>query len=71
MSLKMLREDVCRRLAEQRDFPVEVIAAANILVGVIDVHRPLGPDGKHGNRHTATCGCEDKGDWSGPDALPI
>lgn len=24
----------------------------------IDEQRPLGPDGKHGNRHTPTCGCE-------------
>lgn len=25
------------------------------------VHRPLGPDGKHGTgRHTPTCGCVDK-----------
>ena len=30
------------------------------LVNEIDVHRPLGPDGKHGDRHTATCGCEDR-----------
>jgi hypothetical protein len=22
--------------------------------------RPVGPDGKHGNRHTDECGCEDK-----------
>jgi hypothetical protein len=29
------------------------------LVAECDRHRPLGPDGKHGDRHTATCGCED------------
>lgn len=23
-------------------------------------HRPLGVDGKHGDMHTSTCGCEDK-----------
>lgn len=23
-------------------------------------HRPVGSDGKHGGRHTETCGCEDK-----------
>lgn len=28
------------------------------LISQIDQHRPLGPDGKHGNRHTATCGCD-------------
>lgn len=30
--------------------------------------RPTGNDGKHGERHTPTCGCEDKGplsDWRG------
>jgi hypothetical protein len=30
------------------------------LIDQIDVHRPLGNDGKHGNLHTATCGCEDR-----------
>lgn len=30
------------------------------LINECDRHRPLGPDGKHGDRHTATCGCEDK-----------
>lgn len=29
------------------------------LINACDVHRPLGPDGKHGDRHTRTCGCED------------
>jgi hypothetical protein len=30
------------------------------LIRQIDMHRPIGSDGKHGNRHTPTCGCEDK-----------
>lgn len=30
------------------------------LIDACDTHRPLGPDGKHGNRHTSTCGCEDQ-----------
>lgn len=29
------------------------------LIDACDAHRPLGPDGKHGDRHTPTCGCED------------
>jgi hypothetical protein len=29
------------------------------LIGEIDRHRPLGPNGKHGNLHTQTCGCDD------------
>jgi hypothetical protein len=28
------------------------------LIDGIDVHRPLGPDGTHGDRHTPTCECE-------------
>lgn len=31
----------------------------NALIQECDRHRPLGPDGKHGDRHTATCGCDD------------
>ena len=30
------------------------------IIDRIDVCRPLGPDGRHGNLHTALCGCEDK-----------
>ena len=29
------------------------------IIAEIDRQRPLGPDGKHGDRHTSTCGCED------------
>lgn len=29
------------------------------LIDEIDRMRPLGPDGKHDDRHTPTCGCED------------
>lgn len=37
-------------------------ASAHIgqLIAIIDLHRPLGDDGKHGDLHTATCGCDDK-----------
>lgn len=28
------------------------------LIDQLDGHRPLGPDGKHGDLHTATCGCD-------------
>lgn len=30
------------------------------LIDLMDLLRPLGPDGKHGDRHTTWCGCEDK-----------
>lgn len=28
------------------------------VIDAIDVQRPLGSDGKHGNRHTENCGCD-------------
>lgn len=40
----------------------EAIATTHVIRDLIrecDRHRPLGPDGTHGNRHTITCGCED------------
>jgi len=30
------------------------------IIAEIDRQRPLGPNGKHGNLHTPTCGCEDR-----------
>lgn len=57
MSLKMLREDLCRRSAE--DLPSDISSGIDVLINMIDRHRPLGPDGEHGDRHTDTCGCED------------
>jgi hypothetical protein len=29
------------------------------LIAVLELHRPVGRDGKHGKRHTPTCGCAD------------
>ena len=45
-------EDTARLIA-QRERIEQIIAE-------IDRHRPLGPDGKHGELHTPTCGCEDR-----------
>lgn len=66
-SLKMLRETLClaqhalllrgERLDGDRT-PAHV-ARLSRLIDDIDRQRPLGPDGKHGDRHTPTCGCED------------
>lgn len=55
---KMLRE----RLCEQQTHAPDDFTRREIqrLINVLDLHRPLGRDGKHGNRHTPTCGCEDK-----------
>ena len=57
MSLKTLREDLCRHQAE--DLPYDVQSIVAVLIRWIDHHRPLGPDGTHGDLHTPTCGCED------------
>lgn len=49
-SLKSLREIICASRSTR----------FSDLIRQIDKHRPLGPDGKHGDRHTKHCGCEDK-----------
>lgn len=53
---KMLRE----RLCQQQTFAPDEATRDEIqsLINLLDTHRPLGPDGKHGDRHTPTCGCE-------------
>ena len=56
--LKMLRETLSR--AQSGRLTPEDSDRINDLVAEIDRHRPLGPDGKHGDLHTPTCGCEDR-----------
>jgi hypothetical protein len=60
VSLKMLREDLCRRQVQADEWPSSIASAVEVLIAMIDKHRPLGPDGKHGYLHTPTCGCVDK-----------
>lgn len=55
--LKMLRETLCRAQNDANDSDMRRLSA---LIAEIDRHRPLGPDGKHGDLHTPTCGCEDR-----------
>lgn len=62
MSIKMLREELCRR-STRNDWPSDIASAVDVLIEMIDRHRPLANDGKHGNLHTATCGCDDKVIW--------
>ncbi len=66
--LKGLRETLCvaqsalgeyRGLDQNEGMRQHHITDLDALVQQIDRHRPVGPDGKHGNRHTATCGCDD------------
>jgi hypothetical protein len=63
-SPKMLRETLCIAQTwmglSQRTDRSDHIARLQRLIDECDRHRPLGPDGKHGDRHTRTCGCEDK-----------
>ena len=65
-SVKMLRETLC--LAQHAMHQCDNGRDANIrqsdfdrisdLIRQCDEHRPLGVDGKHGDLHTDTCGCE-------------
>lgn len=63
-SPKMLRETLC--LAQSRIINSGLdqhrrdadVARLQLLIDECDRHRPLGPDGKHGDLHTETCGCD-------------
>lgn len=64
-SPKMLREALCAAMSAlclqagtRADRHVAVLGR---LIDDCDLHRPLGPDGKHNDLHTATCGCETTG----------
>lgn len=64
LSPKQLREAMC--LAQSRVVGAALSRSASdaiqMVINECDRHRPLGPDGKHGEtRHTLTCGCADKG----------
>jgi hypothetical protein len=60
----MLRETLCVAQSEVGNSPWnegrkdEHVARLQRLIDECDRHRPLGPDGKHGDLHTATCGCD-------------
>lgn len=64
-SLKMLRETACvaqsaiNAAPYNEDVKREHVQRLQRLCDEIDRHRPLGQDGKHGERHTPTCGCHD------------
>jgi hypothetical protein len=60
VTVKMLRERLCVEQTRADQWPESIRSAVDVLINMIDRHRPLGPDGKHGDRHTATCGCVDK-----------
>lgn len=66
-NLKALRESLCVAQMtigqfygeRQRDYKQSHIQRIGKVIDEIDKLRPLGSDGKHGNRHTEFCGCED------------
>lgn len=60
MSIKMLREALCSEQVHAPQWPEDVAFAVAELIWLIDQHRPLKSNGKHGDLHTSTCGCEDK-----------
>lgn len=64
VDVKMLRETLCEAQSLitiwMPDGYMHHLGHLQKLINECDKHRPLGPDGKHGNRHTDTCGCEDK-----------
>jgi hypothetical protein len=62
-SLKMIRETLCvaQTHVGLSDDPRkrEHIDRMQRLISDIDRRRPLGRNGRHGDLHTACCGCED------------
>lgn len=62
---KMLRETLCVAQSRIGNSPYdegrkrEHIARLQRLIDECDRMRPLGPNGKHDDRHTPECGCED------------
>ena len=55
-SPKGLREHLCQQQTFSPDERTRW--AIQDLINVLDIHRPIGSDGKHDDRHTATCGCD-------------
>ena len=52
---KTLREKLCQQEPHAPDDQTR--EAMSQLIAILDLHRPLGSDGKHGDLHTPTCGC--------------
>lgn len=64
--VKGLRETLCVAQTAVGALPLHPdgvrshTARLQALINECDRHRPLGPDGTHGDLHTPTCGCEDR-----------
>ncbi|MBN9375398.1 MAG: hypothetical protein J0I40_08430 [Cellulomonas sp.] len=60
---KMLRETLSAAQSAIAASPYterrpEHVARLGVLIDALDVLRPLGPNGKHGDLHTSSCGCQ-------------
>lgn len=55
---KVLLEALCAQAVYAPDRPTR--EAIKHLVELLHLHRPVGIDGKHGDLHTPTCGCEEE-----------
>ena len=63
-TLKMIRETLCVAQSAIGLLPKPMDDRDHIdrlqrMISDIDRQRPLGRDGKHGDKHTLLCGCED------------
>jgi hypothetical protein len=64
-TLKAIRETLCIAQARIGNSGIDShriesdVARIGRIIAEIDRQRPLGSDGKHGDLHTPTCGCED------------
>ena len=66
-SIKMVRETLCvaqsavsQNYALNLDTRARHVQRLQRMIDECDRQRPLGSDGKHGNMHTPTCGCDDQ-----------
>lgn len=60
--VKMLRETLTtveKLLQRHEPMAANHLMTVAFLIRQCDAHRPLGSDGKHGDQHTATCGCDE------------
>jgi hypothetical protein len=55
--IKTIREHLCTA-QHYNEHGMRLVTVHQALVDLCDVLRPLGPDGKHDDRHTPLCGCD-------------
>lgn len=54
-------KSLTEKLCAQQVFAPDAFTRNEIgrLISVLELHRPVKSNGKHGDLHTPTCGCED------------